>query len=264
MSALAPRRLARRPEPRGYGRLRPVADQDTGIALLSLPRGFRYRELPASTTQGPAAVGGGAARLDGVLYRGEDRGIACLYRVVPLERGATVQALAVRGRPGFDVAEAVPGLAYRTEWVAGEHPRRAGATTFPRHAGLAAAGGRVLVCCPGGGAAGLGQLWAFQPRGPLGGVLTLAGERRVRGSFERPALLGSLPGDDRVLLAAGGEVRVRDAGGAEHPLVRVRSLPATVRGARFDPDGRTLHLDVQGEHLGAPARTFAIRGPFAR
>jgi hypothetical protein len=252
--AIAPGRLTRRSDHHGYGRVRPVADEDTGALALALPRGFRYRAL--ATPPSAALDRGGSAWLQGIRYEGEDRDDARLYRVVRGPLGSVRQALAVRMRPGFAAAEARLGLAYRTEWVAGSEP--AGAATFSRHRGLAAAGGRLLIACPEGGAAGLGQLWAFTPRGPLGGLLTPLEERRVGGPFDRPALLATLAGGERTLLAAGGDLRVRDADGAEHPLARLLQPGTTVAGAAFGPDGRTLRLDLAG------GGAFAVRGDFAR
>jgi hypothetical protein len=221
--AIAPRRLARRSDHHGFGRLRPVADDDTGAVALALPRGFHYRELAVA----PRAEG---ASLFGVRY--ED---AICRRV-----DGIVQALAVRGRPGFSAAEAIAGLAYRTGWVLPGAPEAA-ALGAPR--GVAAVGGRVLL-------AAADELWAFEPRDPLGGVLTLL-ERRA----DAPALVGALGG--RAFVAAGHELRLRDAGGAEHPLARVLADGAVPVAAHRD--GVQLRLDVATPG-GAP-RSFALRGP---
>jgi hypothetical protein len=222
--AIAPRRLARRSDHHGYGRLRPVADDDTGAVALALPRGFHYREL-----SNPSSDAGGT-RLHGVRYDG-----AVCRRV-----DGIVQALAVRGRPGFSAAEAIIGLAYRTEWVLPGTPEAAALGT-PR--GLARIGDRVLL------AAG-DELWAFEPRGPLGGVLSLL-ERRA----DAPSVVGAL--GSRALLAAGHELRLRDADGAEHPLVRVLAGGAVPVGALLSGGG--LRLDVAA--AGTPPRSFALRGP---
>src|SRR3954462_7613029 len=98
--AIAPRRLARRSDHRGFGRLRPVADEDTGAVTLALPRGFRYREVEPSAHEGGAWLHG--FRYEGAVCRRVD---------------GVLQALAVRGRPGFSAGVAVAGLAYRTEWA---------------------------------------------------------------------------------------------------------------------------------------------------
>jgi hypothetical protein len=256
--AIAPRRLTRRSDHHGYGRLRPAADEDSGALSLALPRGFRYHALdaPSPSVAVAAPPRGGAAWLHGVRYEGEDREGARLCRVVRGPLGTVRQALAVRARPGFDAAEARIGLAYRTEWVAAADLD--GAATFPRQRGVAAAGGRLLIACPEGGSAGLGQLWAFTPRGPLGGLLTPLEERRVAGPFDHPALLATLPGGERTLLAAGGELRVRDGDGAEHPLARVLAGAGAITGASFASHGATLRLDV------ARGDAFAVRGPFTR
>ncbi|HEX4690337.1 MAG TPA: hypothetical protein VH276_06570 [Solirubrobacteraceae bacterium] len=222
--AIAPRRLARRSDHHGYGRLRPVADDDTGAVALALPRGFHYRELSTPVSEA------GAARLHGVRYDG-----AVCRRV-----DGIVQALAVRGRPGFSAAEAIIGLAYRTEWVLPGLPEAAALGT-PH--GVAAVGDRILL------AAG-DELWAFEPRGPLGGVLNLL-ERRA----DAPALVGAL--GPRAFLAAGHELRLRDADGAEHPLVRVLTGGAVPIAAR--PGDGVLRLDVAAQD--AAPRSFALRGP---
>ena len=222
--AIAPRRLARRSDHHGYGRLRPVADDDTGAVALALPRGFHYRELSTPVSEA------GGARLHGVRYDG-----AVCRRV-----DGIVQALAVRGRPGFSAAEAIIGLAYRTEWVL---PGLSEAAALGTPHGVAAVGDRILL------AAG-DELWAFEPRGPLGGVLNLL-ERRA----DAPALVGAL--GPRAFLATGHELRLRDADGAEHPLVRVLTGGAVPIAAHLR-DG-VLRLDVAAP--GAAHCSFALRGP---
>jgi hypothetical protein len=225
--AIAPRRLARRSDHHGFGRLRPVADDDTGAVALALPRAFRYRELAPPPALSPW---GGGAWLHSVRYEG-----AVCRRV-----DGAVQALAVRGRPGFSAGEALAGQAYRTEWAL-LGSSAAAALGTPR--GIAAAAGRVLV-------AGAAELWAFEPRGPLGGVLTLLDRRD-----DAVALVGAL--GPRAFLASGHELRVRDADGAEHPLVRVLADGAVPVAARLDSGH--LRLDVAA--AGAAARSFVLRGP---
>jgi hypothetical protein len=229
--AIAPRRLARRSDHHGFGRLRPVADEDTGVVALALPRGFRYRELEPSLSPAPSpAPRGGGAWLHSVRY--DDA--VCRYV------DGAVQALAVRGRPGFSAAEAVAGLAYRTEWVL---PGSSAAAALGTPRGVAAAAGRLLV-------AGAGELWAFAPRGLLGGVLTLL-ERRD----DAAALVGAL--GPRIFVASGHELRVRDADGAEHPLARVLADGAVPVAARLD----SAHLRLDVAAAGAAARSFALCGP---
>jgi hypothetical protein len=221
--AIAPRRLARRSDHHGFGRLRPVADEDTGAVTLALPRGFRYRELAPSASDC-------GAWLHGVRYEG-----AACRRV-----DGVLQSLAVRGRPGFSAGEAVAGLAYRTEWSL---PGSSAAASLGVPRGVAAAAGRLLV-------AGGDELWAFEPRGPLGGALTLL-ERRA----DAAALVGAL--GPRAFVASGHELRVRDAGGAEHPLARVLAPGAVPVAARLE--GTSLRVDVAAAT--GPARSFALRGP---
>jgi uncharacterized protein len=126
-------------------------------------------------------------RLGDVGYEAEDRPHACLYRVV--EGDGTLQALAVKGRPGFRADEALAGVAYRVEWLTLAEPawdrearnraaRAAGAAIFAGHDHAVATGDCLHFICPDGGSDRLGQLWCYHPRAWDGGTLSLLHEWR--------------------------------------------------------------------------------------
>ena len=104
-----------------YGAVENNVTPGTGV-----PHGYSF-EVPADATGAVPAqpiVDSGrfsheaVAWLDGVLYETEDRGDAAFYRFLPARRpgefgdlasfGGTLQALAVRSRPGFDANLAAP------------------------------------------------------------------------------------------------------------------------------------------------------------
>ena len=105
------------------------------IPGTGVPHSYCF-EIPADATRAVPAqpiVDAGrfaheaVAWVDGALYETEDRGDAAFYRFAPARRprefgdlasfGGTLQALAVRGQPGFDANLADPGGSYDVEWV---------------------------------------------------------------------------------------------------------------------------------------------------
>jgi hypothetical protein len=124
------------------------------------------------------------AWLDDSHYEIDQQEDAVLLR--RLESGVT-QALAVRGRPGFDAEHAVPGLLYRVEWlnvIHADEARLLGAARFaPADAPRAA--GNCLHLRAGR------QTWCYRPREYDGGTLSLLPEAAPR---QRRHALASLRG----------------------------------------------------------------------
>src|SRR3954452_9936022 len=106
-------------------------------------------------------------------YLTHDGPDACLYRLLPDGR---VQALAVKGRPGFEAARGIGGVLYRVEWIDIHAPgaARAGGAAMSREPlGARAAGSCIHLACPDGAGAGRGQWWCYRPREHDGGTISL-------------------------------------------------------------------------------------------
>ena len=271
-----------------------------------VPHGYSF-EVPADATSAVTAqpiVDAGrfsheaVAWLNGVLYETEDRGDAAFYRFLPARRprefgdlasfGGTLQALALRSRPGFDANLASPGESYDAEWVTIEEPnplqdtvrkeaQSKGAAIFDRTEGAWTAGRRVYFDCTTGGEAQLGQLWSYDPRGRDGGELTLIYESARATDLENPDNVVVVPATGDVFLQedSDGEQFVRGVTkrGTIYNFAQTLVNDSEFCGGCFSPDGRTFFLNQQGGRLAAgqapsaqPAAdaglTYAIWGPF--
>jgi uncharacterized protein len=284
-----------------YGSVESNATPGAGV-----PHGYAF-EVPADAngpvTPQPIADAGrfaheAVAWLDGALYETEDRGNAAFYRFVPNRRpgglgdlatfGGMLQALAVRGRPGFDADEASPGETYAAEWVTVDEPnplsdtvraqaQAKGAAIFNRTEGIWSADRRVYFDCTSGGEAGLGQIWEYAPRGDDRGELRLVYESASADDLQSPDNLVVVPrtGDVWVQEDGDGEQFVRGVtrDGEIYDFARTIVSDSEFCGGCFSPDGRTFFLNQQGDRLAAGETaatqanekrgfTYAIWGPF--
>ncbi|MDQ3721837.1 MAG: DUF839 domain-containing protein [Actinomycetota bacterium] len=285
-----------------YGSVEKNLTPGTGV-----PHGYSF-EIPAHATRAVTAqpiVDAGrfsheaVAWLRGILYETEDRGDAAFYRFLPARRprefgdlasfGGTLQALVVRGRPGFDANLASPGQSFEVEWVTIEEPnpledtvrkeaQSKGAAIFDRTEGAWTAGQRVYFDCTTGGEAQLGQLWSYNPRGDDGGTLTLIYESTSATDLENPDNLVVVPASKDVFLQedSDGEQFVRGVTkrGRIYDFAKTLVNEFEFCGGCFSPDGRTFFLNQQGGRLAAgqapsdqpvaeAGLTYAIWGPFA-
>jgi len=284
-----------------YGSVESNVTPGTGV-----PHGYSF-EIPADARGAVPAqpiVDAGrfaheaVAWLDGALYETEDRGDAAFYRFLPARRprefgdlasfGGTLQALAVRSRPGFDANRARPGESYDAEWVTIEEPnplqdtvrkeaQSKGAAIFDRTEGAWTAGRRVYFDCTTGGEAQLGQLWSYEPRGRNGGTLTLIYESTSASDLENPDNLVVVPASGDVFLQEDGDgeqfVRGVTTRGSIYDFAQTILSDSEFCGGCFSPDGRTFFLNQQGGRLSAghapgdqpvadAGLTYAIWGPF--
>jgi hypothetical protein len=132
------------------------------------------------------------AQLQDTRYLTGDGPDACLYRLLPDGR---LQALAVKGRPGFDAARATGGVLYRVEWLDVDAPgaaRAAGAAAFHGPDGARAAGACIHLTCPDGAGPGEGQWWCYRPREHDGGTISLLHQWQERPPAPRPRRLRAL------------------------------------------------------------------------
>jgi hypothetical protein len=116
------------------------------------------------------------AQLGDTRYLTHDGPDACLYRLLADGR---VQALAVKGRPGFAAERAIGGVLYRVEWIDVAAPgaaRAAGAAVFRGPQGARATGNCIHLTCPEGRGAGRAQWWCYRPREQDDGTLSLLHE----------------------------------------------------------------------------------------
>jgi secreted PhoX family phosphatase len=226
----------------------------------------------------------------GVIYLTEDRGDGLVYRFIPtapgdLLKGGRLEALAVRGEPGFDTRnwkrQAIrPGEAVEVEWIpmdgtdAPEDDLRfrgvgAGAAPFARGEGIAWGEDAAYIVCTSGGAKRRGQVFRYRPSEHEGtpaevdhpGTLSLFIEPEDADVVDMP---------DNVCVAPWGDLILCEDGPGEQGLVGVTPQGQLYRfarnarsnsefaGACFSPDGSTMFVNIQHDGL-----TIAVTGPWA-
>lgn len=228
----------------------------------------------------------------GIVYLTEDEyDNALFYRFIPdvpgqLWRGGRLQALAIRGRPGFDTRnwsaqDFTPGEWLETEWIdligidnpdddiALRHIAR-GAAQFTRGEGCWFGQGEVYFTCTDGGALHSGQIFRYV-HDENGGRIQL---------FVESTDTSLLEFCDNITIAPWGDLIVAEDGPSEQyirgvtPEGRIYTIARNAFavpsdegdevsysefcGPCFSPDGSVLFLNVQS----SPSRTFAIRGPW--
>lgn len=234
----------------------------------------------------------------GIVYLTEDFAPCGFYRYIPdrpgeLSAGGRLQMLALAGERNRDTrrGERV-GRVGEVRWVdihdpdpphAGSDPLavlrqgwRQGAALFSRLEGCGWGDDGVWFHATDGGDASCGQVWLYRPdedagRDPAGGgTLELVFESPGRSVLNKP--------DNLVVSPRGGIVICEDCAGAVH----IRGLTPDGRafdfarnlvndrefaGACFDPSGRVLFVNIQGDTVSGleppePSRTLAIWGPW--
>jgi uncharacterized protein len=229
--------------------------------------------------------------LAGALYQTEDRGInACLYRYLPsrqprragdLARSTGVlQALVIEDMPGADTATGLPvGEPLPVTWVSIDQPdppadtvrieaTAKGAARFNRQEGCWVHNGRFYFCCTLGGPANLGQVFELDPTAE---ALTLIYESPGPEQLKNPDNLVVTPAGDLILCEDADEpmfLRLLTTDGEISDFARAIDAPGSeFCGACFDPSGRVLFVNQQGDRASGPAktlgRTYAITGPWA-
>ncbi len=267
------------------------------------PHGFVF-EVPAAGAADPRPLPGlgrfvhEAAAVDpatGIVYQTEDRVTAGFYRFLPavprqLARGGRLQMLRVRGRDGADLRGGLPaGATYPVDWVDVPDTTRAhspgtqdtlgvftqgrerGGAVFARLEGCAEADRRISFVSTSGGAAGMGQVWVYDPR-----------REELRLLYESPAAAEVDMPDNVALSPRGGLVLCEDG---TQPVQRLHGM--TARGVPFVLAENNLVLDgapsgLRGDFRNAewagaafhgrwlfvnvqlPGVTFAITGPWQR
>lgn len=273
------------------------------VADLGKPHGFVF-EVPADRAAAPEplpALGRfvhEAAAVDpetGIVYETEDRPTAGFYRFLPetrgqLRRGGTLQMLRVDGRDGADLRRGVAtGASLPVAWVDVRDPTRAhspgtsdtlgvfhqgraaGGATFARLEGCWEAGRRIYFISTNGGAAGLGQVWAYDP---VGERLRLLYESSAADRLDMPDNVTVSPRGGLVLCEDGGQTAQRllalapdgvPAPFAENAMV-LAGAPHGLRGdfRAAEWAGATFHDRWLFVNVQRPGVTFAITGPWAQ
>ncbi|MBD1862991.1 MULTISPECIES: alkaline phosphatase PhoX [Trichocoleus] len=225
----------------------------------------------------------------GIAYETEDRGDGLFYRFIPnqpgeLQMGGTLQALAIKGRPGVNTSNnsgvTIPvGQTLEVEWVTIDNPdpardsaptgtrfqgRAKGAATFTRGEGIWFGNNELYFTCTDGGPFRLGQVWRYVPGQSAqdGGTLTLFVESTDKAELENPDNIVVSPFGDLFLCEDGDDeqfvVGVTPQGELYH-FARNAINDRELAGACFSPDGQTMFVNIQ-----TPGITFAIWGPWSR
>ncbi len=227
----------------------------------------------------------------GIVYMTEDRHQSLLYRFIPnvpgkLLDGGRLQALAIKGMPGFDTRNWVgskqlkPGTWLDTAWVDLEQPdvavndlrfrgREKGATIFARGEGLCYADGEFFMTATIGGALRLGQVFNYRPSPAEGtaaehenpGRLQLLAESSTDSLLRHADNLTMSPWGDLVICedTAGhcGLIGLR-TDGTQYPIADNAYTSSELAGVCFAPDGSTMFVNIQERGM-----TVAISGPWA-
>jgi secreted PhoX family phosphatase len=231
---------------------------------------------------------------------------ACFYRYLPAMRqtrharlatgGGRLQALKIRGEFHANLNTGRPtGMPLPVEWVTVDEPdhdddtdfrtdRRPGLTPtrlqaqdkgaafLSRLEGAWARGigrrSKIYFDATSGGAAGLGQVWEYDPALE---TLTLLYESTNPATLRNPDNLVVLPMTGDLLLCedAGGAQFIRGLtpAGALYDFARTAGNTSEFCGACFDRGTQTLYVNQQGGGArgavpGTDAVTYAISGPF--
>jgi hypothetical protein len=226
----------------------------------------------------------------GIIYMTEDRHQSLLYRFIPdvpgkLQQGGRLQALAIKGKPGFDTRNWGHGAKLKTgawldaAWVDLEQPdvaendlrfrgREKGAAIFARGEGLCVGDGEIFMAATIGGALRLGQVFRYRPS-PAEGT-TLEGENPGRlGLLAESTSDSLLRHADNLTMSPWGDLVICEdtAGhcgliglqpdGTQYPISDNVYTSSELAGVCFSPDGTTLFVNIQERGM-----TVAITGPW--
>ncbi|SHF93181.1 hypothetical protein SAMN05443144_11592 [Fodinibius roseus] len=225
------------------------------------------------------------------IYLTEDDSEGLLYRFIPdtpgqLLNGGTLQALAIRERPGLDTrnweSQTVDvGEQLQTEWIDMEEVDSPeddlryrgfedGAARFARGEGMWYGNDAVYFACTNGGPEELGQIWKYTPSDSEAapgeadhpGTLELFVESMDSTIIENADNLTVAPWGDLIVCEDTGEKQDLNGitpEGKVYKLGRNAKSNSELAGATFSPDGSTLFMNIQHSGL-----TMAITGPWQK
>ena len=226
----------------------------------------------------------------GIVYMTEDRHHSLFYRYIPavrgdLLKGGKLQALAIEGHPSMmthnwsSETAIAPGQSLTTRWIDLDNVdsekndlrlrgATQGAAMFARGEGLCSDGDNFAFTCTIGGAARLGQVFAYQASPHEGeaneqdapGQLTLVAEATRESILRNADNITFAPWGDLIVCEDTsnhcGIVGIRPDG-SQYQLADNSHSGSELAGVCFSPDGQTLFVNIQ-----YPGTTLAIRGPF--
>jgi secreted PhoX family phosphatase len=200
-----------------------------------------------------------------------------LYRLVPHDVAkpfeGKLQALRVKGSPGFDTGVNLPpGKELAVDWVDVPDPdpkddtlrhsaRAKGAAIVRRGEGIVFDHDRLFVAATTGGRNGTGQILKLSLRAS-GDMLSTAAESPNDDVLEHPDNLALAPWGDLYMAEDGlGTQYVRGLSprGVVFDVARNAAGYGEIAGVCFSPDGKVLFLNLQREGY-----TLAVTGPFER
>ena len=224
-----------------------------------------------------------------IVYQTEDRGDSLFYRYIPHEKenlrmGGKLQALAVKGKQGFDtrnweIHTLNSGQEVEVEWIdmdnilSPEDDLRfrghgKGAALFARGEGIWFGDKELYFACSSGGPMQLGQIFKYIPspwegterESEVAGKLVLFAESKSNEEMKMCDNITIAPFGNVVVCEDNGE-RNRILGitpeGVVYPIGLNVSSASEFAGAVFSPSGKTLFVNIQGH-----GHTLAITGPW--
>lgn len=257
------------------------------------PHGYAFEVDSSATGPVPAVPIKGAGRFvheatawhDGILYETEDVSHdSAFYRylpgVAPANAGdlaassGRLQALSVVGAPRVSTKTGwTVGKGSSVEWVDIDDPdpgtdsvrvqaRDKGAAAFDRQEGAWVGDGRIYFDCTEAGEAGCGQIWAYDPSRE---ILTLLYESPGPEELKNPDNLVVSPMGDLFICEDSAPppfIRGLTMSGEIYPFARANTANSEFAGVCFDPQGKTMFVNQQGDTGKEAAVMYAIWGPW--
>jgi secreted PhoX family phosphatase len=223
----------------------------------------------------------------GIVYLTEDKHHSCFYRYIPnvpgkLLEGGRLQALAIANEPAmkthnWESHDVRLNTEMATHWIdlqdvdSDENDLRLraaadGAATFARGEGLTTAGDRLVFTCTIGGAARLGQVFAYTPS-PYEGTTKETQTPGHLAMIAESGLLSLLRNPDNLTMAPWGDLIVCEdtalncgvigitPEGEQYHIADNPYSDSELAGVCFSPDGKTMFVNIQ-----YPGMTLAISG----
>ncbi len=224
----------------------------------------------------------------GFVYQTEDAGDGLIYRFIPktkgkLQNGGTLQALKIKGKPGFDTRNweeqsVFVGDTLEVEWITMEEVespnndlrlrgRAMGAAVFARGEGMWYGKNEIYFACTNGGKKNLGQVFKYIPSPKEGS----SAETREPGKlvlFAESDNMDTLKNCDNLTVAPWGDVILCE----DHPDAYLRGITpegkgytiarnifsdSELAGICFSPSGKYMFVNIQEQGL-----TLSISGPW--
>jgi secreted PhoX family phosphatase len=200
--------------------------------------------------------------------------VSFFYRYIPndtsgrpgaLQKGGTLQAMAIDQQPNYNADLANPGESFGVVWKdvspeeAAASAQEQGCARFQRLEGMWYGGGAVWFDDTAGGEDRYGQVFRYLP---ATNTLELFYESESREDLDAPDNLTVTPWGDLWFAEDGGggnRVVGITPDGQTYVFANNRISDAEFAGPVFAPDGETFFVNIQ-----SPGITFAIWGPFQK